>query len=205
MQFAIGWFAHAIYSPWGNYPEIMINTINKNSKDEGLSESRLPEFSRDWKNLIVNSADFLGLNYYTSRLVELRKEPEGSTPSWKRDTGVQENLKPEWKKANNNWLYSAPEGLGDILRWAEWGSWINLHPLNCFTHRWIKKEYNNVEVIITENGWSDSGQMVDTERIEYHKAHLNQVLSAVAQDNCNVTAYTVWTIIDNFEWISGYT
>jgi beta-glucosidase/6-phospho-beta-glucosidase/beta-galactosidase len=32
---------------------------------------------------------------------------------------------------------------------------------------WIKKEYSNVPVIITENGFSDSGKLKDTERIEY--------------------------------------
>lgn len=34
---------------------------------------------------------------------------------------------------------------------------------------WIKNNYNNVEVIITENGWSDDGQLDDTERIDYLK------------------------------------
>jgi hypothetical protein len=32
---------------------------------------------------------------------------------------------------------------------------------------WIKKEYNNVPVVITENGFSDTGELNDTERTEY--------------------------------------
>jgi beta-glucosidase/6-phospho-beta-glucosidase/beta-galactosidase len=32
---------------------------------------------------------------------------------------------------------------------------------------WINKQYNNVPVVITENGFSDSGNLNDTERTEY--------------------------------------
>lgn len=32
---------------------------------------------------------------------------------------------------------------------------------------WIKKEYKNVPVVITENGFSDNGKVKDTERIKY--------------------------------------
>jgi short-subunit dehydrogenase involved in D-alanine esterification of teichoic acids len=32
---------------------------------------------------------------------------------------------------------------------------------------WIKNEYKNVPVIITENGFSDNGNVKDTERIKY--------------------------------------
>jgi beta-glucosidase/6-phospho-beta-glucosidase/beta-galactosidase len=32
---------------------------------------------------------------------------------------------------------------------------------------WIKTEYNNVPVVIAENGFSDKGGVEDTERIKY--------------------------------------
>lgn len=70
--------------------------------------------------------------------------------------------------------------------------------------RWIKNEYGNPEVIITENGWSDNGTLVDSDRIDYIRSHLTEVIKAI-RDGCNVTGYTVWSIIDNFEWTSGYT
>lgn len=38
---------------------------------------------------------------------------------------------------------------------------------------WIKNNYNNIEVIVTENGWSDEGQLDDTERIDYLKVFYN--------------------------------
>lgn len=41
-----------------------------------------------------------------------------------------------------------PEGFGDMLRWAD-------------------KEYNDPEIIITENGFSDRGTLEDNDRISY--------------------------------------
>lgn len=73
----------------------------------------------------------------------------------------------------------------------------------CFS--WVKNEYNNPEVVITENGWSDRGELEDNGRIDYLTGHLQAVLDANTLDDCNVTAYTYWSVIDNFEWLQGYT
>lgn len=71
--------------------------------------------------------------------------------------------------------------------------------------RWIKNNYNNVPVMITENGWSDKGELEDNGRIEYYHDHLEHVQDAILNDGCNVKAFTAWSIIDNFEWAKGYT
>lgn len=94
----------------------MITQIASNSIREGRTWSRLPIFSQKWIDMIKGSADFLGLNYYTSRYVEVLKEPVGRKPSIYRDMMLNFTVKPEWKRSRSDWLYSVPSGLGDILR-----------------------------------------------------------------------------------------
>lgn len=95
----------------------MIEDIAKNSLSEGRSWSRLPTFSQTWLDMIRGSADFLGLNYYTSRMVEEMDEPEGPSPSYARDGKMMLTTKPNWKHAVSGYLYSVPQGIGDILRY----------------------------------------------------------------------------------------
>lgn len=56
--------------------------------------------------------------------------------------------------------------------------------------RWIKREYKDTEVIITENGWSDDGRLNDEGRIEYLKDHLSELLKIIHNKECNLKAYT---------------
>ena len=74
------------------------------------------------------------------------------------------------------------------------------------TLNWIKQEYSNPPVIITENGFSDLlGNLDDLQRIYYHKHYINNVLKAVKIDGCQVEGYIAWSLLDNFEWSFGYT
>lgn len=100
----------------------MVTQIANNSIKEGRLRSRLPTFSAEWKAKIRGSADFFGLNYYTSRFIELPLEPIGANPSIERDRIYEWKIKPEWKQAESEWLYSVPEGLGDVLR-----CFVNFH------------------------------------------------------------------------------
>lgn len=113
----LGWFGHPIFSAEGNYPEVMITQIANNSIREGRPWSRLPTLSSAWIELIRGSADFLGLNYYTSRLIKLEDVNVDSHPSWEHDSRINSYVLPEWKQARSEWLYMVPEGLGDILRY----------------------------------------------------------------------------------------
>lgn len=56
--------------------------------------------------------------------------------------------------------------------------------------RWIQREYNNPEVFITENGWADTGELEDNNRIEYLYDHLQEVLDIVLNSKCNLKGYT---------------
>lgn len=73
-----------------------------------------------------------------------------------------------------------------------------------FVHfSWFRREYDDPEIIITENGWSDVGELQDDGRIEYLRGHLQATLDAI-NDGCNVRGHTSWSIMDNFEWMKGY-
>lgn len=42
---------------------------------------------------------------------------------------------------------------------------------------WIRKEYGDVPIYITENGVSDkNGTLEDTRRVNYYKQYLNELL-----------------------------
>lgn len=69
---------------------------------------------------------------------------------------------------------------------------------------WIKDEYNDPEIIITENGFADTGGTDDADRKTYYQYYLNSVLEAIYEDKVNVTGYTAWSLMDNFEWLRGY-
>ncbi|KAK1327204.1 Beta-glucosidase 44 [Acorus calamus] len=44
----------------------------------------------------------------------------------------------------------------------------------------------------------------DTKRIHYFKSYLPQLKKAI-DERCNVIGYFAWSLLDNFEWTSGYT
>ena len=116
----MGWLSHPIFSKSGGYPPVMVEAIASNSVREGRPWSRLPEMSPKIKAYIQGSADFLGLNYYTSRFVSMNNDSSSivaKNPSWEKDASLNSFIDPSWKRAKSTWLYSVPQGLGDILRY----------------------------------------------------------------------------------------
>jgi beta-glucosidase/6-phospho-beta-glucosidase/beta-galactosidase len=183
MTIQLGWFANPIFSKTGDYPQVMIDEIGNKSLNEGRAWSRLPKFTGKEREQLIGSADFLGLNYYTSRLIAPKKS--FLEISSENDAGVDYFTDDTWTRGKSAWLYSVPKGLQDLLEW-------------------IKNSYNNPTVIITENGFSDGGEIDDIVRVEYLKAHLASVANSI-KTGSNVIGYSVWSIVDNFEWMRGYT
>lgn len=71
---------------------------------------------------------------------------------------------------------------------------------------WVSKTYNNIPMIITENGVSDNGSSLDDDiRINFIKTYLSSLRDAMVFDKANVFGYTYWSLMDNFEWTRGYT
>lgn len=113
----MGWLATPIFGTTGNYPECMLNDIERNSREENREKSRLPALTAKWQKLIHHSADFLSLNYYTSRYVEeLEDNKDVKRPSWEYDSRLTFSIDPQWKRAKSTWLYEVPQGLKDLLK-----------------------------------------------------------------------------------------
>nr|XP_018900399.1 PREDICTED: myrosinase 1-like isoform X1 [Bemisia tabaci] len=188
LQFHIGWIANPIFGT-GDYPEVVRRIVDENSKKEGRLNSRLPRFSDQEIRDLKGSADFFGINHYTTYLA--RDDPNVvSVPSIDRDAGVNLEFDPKSKVAGPFWLIYEPEGFRELLNW-------------------LKKEYNNPPIFITENGCSQTGKTLteelnDDRRIGYIQAYLEQLLKAVNIDKVNVTGYSGWSFMDSFEWDSGF-
>jgi beta-glucosidase len=57
-----------------------------------------------------------------------------------------------------------------------------------------------IPVIVTENGVASTD---DSRRVEYFQRALRSVVNAM-QNGIDVRGYFCWSLMDNFEWVSGY-
>ncbi|WP_273652121.1 GH1 family beta-glucosidase [Cellulomonas fimi] len=85
--------------------------------------------------------------------------------------------------------------------------WQQLHPEGMYeTLVRVRDDYPGVPpLVITENGIPDrtsEGTTDDAERVEFLRAHLQQVARAV-DAGVDVRAYYAWSLLDNFEWAEG--
>nr|ADB23476.1 beta-glucosidase [Coptotermes formosanus] len=183
-QFNLGIYAHPIFSENGDYPSVLKARVDANSASEGYTTSRLPKFTPEEVAFVNGTYDFLGLNFYTA--VVGRDGVEGEPPSRYRDMGTITSQDPEWPESASSWLRVVPWGFRKELNW-------------------IANEYGNPPIFITENGFSDYGGVNDTNRVLYYTEHLKEMLKAIHIDGVNVIGYTAWSLIDNFEWLRGYT
>jgi beta-glucosidase len=64
-------------------------------------------------------------------------------------------------------------------------------------------------IYVLENGFGDSdkpdaaGAVLDTDRIAYLRAYIDAMNVAAAR-GADIRGYFVWSLLDNFEWDSGY-
>ncbi|XP_069681389.1 myrosinase 1-like isoform X2 [Periplaneta americana] len=179
----LGWFAEPIYGN-GDFPEVTKKRIKDLSTKQGFPWSRLPEFSSDEKQLIKGTYDYFALNHYGTNLVTPAEFD--LQPSYMSDLGVKQIL-PWWLPVSNTsiWLGVSPQGFRRVLR-------------N------IKKTYGDLQIFITENGFSDNGELQDEMRKTYIGTYLAEMYKAMYIDGVDVIGYIVWSSIDNFEWKDGY-
>ena len=118
--------------------------------------------------------DFLGVNYYMRSVVSAG-EP------WDIKTGGNEITDMGWE------VY--PQGLTELL--------VRLH-----------RDYTLPPIFITENGAAFQDEVLDRQvhdgqRQRYIARHIAATLEAMRQ-GVRVDGYFVWSLLDNFEWSSGY-
>ena len=123
---------------------------------------------------IATPMDFVGVNYYTRHV----SSASGSVQAERRGLPVTEM---GWE------IY--PQGLTELL--------LTLH-----------REYDLPAVYITENGGAfpdpmTAGEVHDADRIAYLRSHIAAVATAM-KSGVPVAGYMVWSLMDNFEWASGY-
>ncbi|GMP91388.1 hypothetical protein CsSME_00042112 [Camellia sinensis var. sinensis] len=185
LDFMLGWFMDPLTT--GDYPHTMRTLVGK----------RLPNFSKEQSKMLKGSFDFLGLNYYTANYAAYAPNSNSVNVSFLTDSQVNLTTKrngvPIGAMAASTWLFVYPRGIYDILLY-------------------VKKKYNNPLIYITENGIDEANNatlsleeaLADNMRIHYYYHHLSFLLQAI-KDGANVKGYFAWSLLDNFEWSSGYT
>ncbi|KAF5728354.1 Beta glucosidase 41 isoform 1 [Tripterygium wilfordii] len=188
LDFHIGWFLDPLI--FGDYPLSM----------KKLVDERLPVITPEMSKFLKGSLDFVGINHYTTLYVRndrsrIRKlimqdaltDAAVITTSFRGTVAIGE-------RAASKWLHIVPWGIRKLVKY-------------------LKDKYGNPPIIITENGMDDLNSpfislnkaLQDDKRIEYHRDYLSNLSAAIRQDNCDVRGYFVWSLLDNWEWNSGYT
>jgi beta-glucosidase len=183
LQFKQGWFASPIF--FGKYPDVMREYVDRRCEKQGVP-SRLPTFNQTETVEIRGTWDFLGLNHYTSELTTENVAPDDQG-GWSPDQETQGSKDPSWPESSADWLRVVPWGFRKLLNW-------------------LKNTYGSPEIYVTENGFADYPDtgLQDNGRVTYYREYINQMLKAIVIDKVRVTAYTAWSLMDNFEWARGY-
>lgn len=101
----VGWYAHPVYSAEGNYPPDLIRLVDEKSKAQNFTRSRLPKFTPEEVAYIRGTADFFGLNHYTTYLLSMADKEVGAIPSHENDVGIVRVQDPNWpSKSASKWL-----------------------------------------------------------------------------------------------------
>ncbi len=180
---------------YGRYPRSALAFLQEN----GIA----PTFADGDKAIMKKAAslvDFMGVNYYQSCVVEYNSL-DGVTMNFKMNTTGE---KGTTKVQGIPGLYKKPQN--DFLLTTDWDWTIDPMGLR-YCCREITSRYD-LPIVISENGLGafdkvENGQVHDTYRIAYLKAHLEELKKA-CDDGCCVLAYCTWSFTDLLSWLNGY-
>ncbi len=153
----------------GQYPDLAL---------EGL-EPHLPRRWQDDFPTITQPLDWVGLNYYTRKVIASQAGP---WPSYEEIDGPLPKTQMGWE--------IHPEALYEFIM------------------RTAREFAPNLPIYITENGMANADQLIDgvvndPERLAYIDAHLAQCKRAIS-DGADLRGYFLWSLMDNYEWALGY-
>ena len=139
-------------------------------------EPHLPHGWQDDFATIQAPLDWLGLNYYTRKLI---RHADHAWPSYAEAPTRLPLTQMGWE------IY--PDGLRDFLI------------------RTARDYSGTLPLFVTENGMAnpDRVDQPDAARIAYLGSHLQAVQAAIAA-GAPVAGYFVWSLMDNYEWSLGY-
>ncbi|XP_023935498.2 myrosinase 1-like [Bicyclus anynana] len=181
-DFTIAMYVNPIWSKEGDFPRTVKRRVLERSTAQGFPESRFPVLSPEEIQLLKGSADFMGVNHYTTFLVK-PSEKQYPVPSFEDDVNVTLTYRPEWKQAQSKWLRSAPYGIYKLCLY-------------------LNKEYDYPLMIITEHGWSTKKVLKDRSRVRNMREFFKALLLGI-EDGARVKGYTSWSLMDNVEWSAG--
>lgn len=142
-----------------------------------------PVFTEDQMKVIASPIDFVGLNLYAP--IYIRHDPRA--PHGWAHVPCDEN----YPKMHMPWLNIGPA----ILYWGP---------------RLVSEIWKVPSIYITENGCANpdkptrNGEILDSARMMYLQQHLIHLHRAAAE-GYPIKGYFLWSLLDNFEWTSGYT
>ncbi|KAM4112915.1 hypothetical protein ACJW30_05G178000 [Castanea mollissima] len=186
-SFLTNWILDPII--FGRYPSEMDDILGSN----------LPEFSNKDKDKLKSGLDFIGINHYTSYYVQ-----DCISSKCEPGPGISKTEGLYQKSSQRN---GVPIGEYTDL------DWINVYPQGLEkTITYIKERYNNTPMFITENGYGEvynpnstiEDFLHDVRRVNYIAGYLD-ALSVARRKGADVRGYFAWSLLDNFEWIFGYT
>ncbi|KAH9321391.1 hypothetical protein KI387_016030 [Taxus chinensis] len=185
LAFHNAWFLDPIVL--GEYPPIMQKLVGK----------RMPKITEELRHKLHGSFDFLGLNYYSafyardasyfvnSPIRDFHRDSLTTLTAEKDGTLIGPLMYPPH-------MTSVPYGIEKVVDY-------------------IKNRYSNPLVFITESGFGNERNdnlpllqvLNDTFRADCIENTL-KYLSKTIRNGANVRGYFFWSLLDNFEWLFGY-
>lgn len=159
------------------YNQFFLSGMFHKCYPEAVLEGLAPHLPTGWQddfNTIAAPLDWVGLNYYTRKLIGADDSP---WPSAVEIDGPLPKTQMGWE------IY--PEGLRHLLTM-------------------MRDRYTgDLPLYVTENGMASANPVEDPDRIAYLSAHLAEARQAIAQ-GVPLRGYYIWSLMDNYEWALGY-